>query len=161
MSMTNEHRPEPGHTFWERQLEKLRQMSTRDPAQALVAAPGTARRAYRALESERFGLGKHTRPTDHRVDALMYAMNWVDAPAPAPDPLDAVIDGMTLRELLAWDADARHEGWAGTRARRRFTPAQCAAVSAHWSADLRAKVEARRRDDAAAAVSIYVDAEHA
>lgn len=76
---------------------------------------------------------------------------------PTVDPLDVEIDGVKLRVLLEWDEigrrEARHFSWD----EGNFTPAQRAAVSAHWSAQLRAKVEASRKDDAAAAISVYVD----
>ena len=61
-----------------------------------------------------------------------------------PDPLDVEYDDFTLRELLALDRIQRREA-AGQQ--RTFTPAQRAAISAHWSAQLRAKVAA---SDAAA-----------
>lgn len=77
------------------------------------------------------------------------------------DPLDVEYDGVTLRDLIAWDSDARHEGWAGTRQRKRSTPAQRAAVSAHRSAELRAKVQSGEAADKARAPSVVigVDAE--
>lgn len=57
-----------------------------------------------------------------------------------PDPLDQVIDGWRLRDLVSKDRDMqRHDDCP-----RYFTPAQRAAVSAYWSAQLRAKVEASR-----------------
>lgn len=58
-------------------------------------------------------------------------------PVTSPDPLDVVIDGDPLRHLLACDELSRREGY-------RFSPslAQRAAVSAHWSAELRLKVAA-------------------
>lgn len=66
-----------------------------------------------------------------------------------PDPLDQVIDGEMLRDLVARDeTNQRHD------LPRYWTPAQRAAVSAHWSAQLRAKVEAKRKDDEAAATSV-------
>lgn len=66
------------------------------------------------------------------------------ASAPA-DPLDAEHDGVKLRTLLACDANNRREaiGAGG----RRFSPAQRAAVSAHWSAELRRKVAAAAEQD--------------
>ena len=67
------------------------------------------------------------------------------------DPLDAVIDGMTLRRLLELDTARRREqdlrsipyGLSDL-----FTAAQREAVSAHWSAELRAKVAAAKAADA-------------
>jgi len=60
---------------------------------------------------------------------------------PAADPLDAVIDGVTLRALLAYDECDRRETMS-TIVQRNHTPAQRAAVSAHWSAELRLRVKA-------------------
>lgn len=68
------------------------------------------------------------------------------------DPLDQVIDGQTLRYLIATDESMQRSDEAVCR--RRFTPAQRAAVSAHRSDVLRRKVEAKRKDDAAAAPSV-------
>lgn len=63
------------------------------------------------------------------------------APQPPPNPLDAVIDGVTLRRLLMYSEMYRREEVPASP-RHVFTPAQRAAVSAHWSAELRARVEA-------------------
>jgi len=57
------------------------------------------------------------------------------------DPLDVEYDGLTLRELLTCDELQRRE-YLSPPPRRSWTPAQRAAVSAHWSAQLRAKVAA-------------------
>lgn len=76
---------------------------------------------------------------------------------PVPrDQLDVAHDGKTLRELLEDDEINRRDE---SEHRYRFTPAQRAAISAHWSAQLRAKLEASRKDAAAAAVSVYVEQE--
>jgi hypothetical protein len=68
----------------------------------------------------------------------------LELPAPKVDPLDAVIDGQPLHYLLDIDRWTQRElsGMAPV-----FTPAQRAAVSARWSAELRAKVEAKRKAD--------------
>ncbi len=58
------------------------------------------------------------------------------------DPLDVKYDGWTLRGLLSIDSMARRENVVAQCTRSCFTPAQRAAVSAHWSAELRAKVAA-------------------
>lgn len=50
------------------------------------------------------------------------------------DPLDVEYDGVTMRQLLGLRGLTDQHGYAN-----RFTPAQRAAISAHWSADLRAK----------------------
>lgn len=77
-----------------------------------------------------------------------HQLTLVPAPAPAPDPLDKMVDGWPLRQLLHMDERARHgENVISRESRRAFTPAQREAVSAHWSAQLRAKVAA---SDAAA-----------
>lgn len=62
----------------------------------------------------------------------------------APDPLDVEYDGWTLRALLKLDAAARRENVTAQVSRSCFTPAQRAAVSAHWSAELRARVAAAK-----------------
>lgn len=64
---------------------------------------------------------------------------------PKPDPLAVVIDGMTLRALLSWDEMFRRGD--AVPITRDFTPAQRAAISAHWSAELHAKVESKRKAD--------------
>jgi hypothetical protein len=66
------------------------------------------------------------------------------------DPLDVEYDGWTLRRLLECDKYARRE--VGGRPRGTMdhaTPAQRAAVSAHWSAELRSKVAASAAAEAA------------
>lgn len=57
--------------------------------------------------------------------------------------LDVEYDGWSLRDLLAIDTFNRQEQWTGVSA-TPMTPAQRAAVSAHWSAELRAKVHASK-----------------
>lgn len=62
------------------------------------------------------------------------------------DPLDVEYDGVTLQELLQRDQQNRCGDspiWGG----RIITPAQRAAISAHWSAELRAKVAAAKQKD--------------
>ncbi len=83
------------------------------------------------------------------------------APA-AHDPLDRLIDGVTLRVLVQHDRYYRHEGRLpsghNTGAdghvgpRSTWTPAQRAAVSAHWSVELRAKVAASAERERCAVV---------
>jgi hypothetical protein len=86
------------------------------------------------------------------------------------DPLDVKHDGVTLRELLDRDAANRCNDYVTTirsgprtgeltRAASawKLTPAQRAAVSAHWSAELRAKVEASEAADAARRPSVVVE----
>lgn len=65
-------------------------------------------------------------------------------------PLAEIYDGVSLRELVQYDwARSREMSSNGTPAQRgRFTPAQRAAISAHWSAQLRAKVAASKAADA-------------
>jgi hypothetical protein len=57
-----------------------------------------------------------------------------------PDPLDVMYDGYTLRHLLGWDEAFRRRD--ALPVKRWLTPAQRAAISAHWSAQLRAKIAA-------------------
>lgn len=66
------------------------------------------------------------------------------------DPLDIEYDGVRLFKLLEIDERQRQERHAGARQGlgMPFTPAQRAAVSAHWSAQLRAKVQASAKADA-------------
>ncbi len=75
------------------------------------------------------------------------AANLRKVERPEPDPLDAVIDGVPLRTLLQDDGLRRRENRAAMARCRVATPAQRAAVSAHWSAELRAKVAASAERD--------------
>jgi len=68
------------------------------------------------------------------------------------DPLDVEYDGNTLRELLVHDEIRRREEFIG---RVNFTPAQRSAISAHWSAELRAKVDATKQKAREQVVSDY------
>lgn len=79
------------------------------------------------------------------------------AATPKPvDPLDVEHAGVKLRTLLEVDERARRgEIPAGHLRHNHLTPAQRAAVSAHWSAELRAKVAASKADDEACALSVY------
>lgn len=72
----------------------------------------------------------------------------------APDPLDVEYDGAPLRKLLESDTAASRET---NMLARRFTPAQRAAVSAHWSAELRAKIAATRSTDKAREISVVAE----
>lgn len=57
--------------------------------------------------------------------------------ASAPvDPLDVQYDGIALSSLLRIDENRRRGEYFSEH---RFTPAQRAAISAHWSAELRAR----------------------
>jgi hypothetical protein len=58
------------------------------------------------------------------------------------DPLDVAYDGVPLRELLERDERRRRERPLAFLNVTRPTPVQRAAISAHWSAQLRAKVAA-------------------
>lgn len=57
------------------------------------------------------------------------------------DPLDVKYDGMTLRELVRID-EVRQRGELPPNEFKLFTAIQRAAISGHWSAQLRAKVAA-------------------
>lgn len=81
-------------------------------------------------------------------DGLVFGSATVSSPAGCV--LDDVIDGVTLRELIDWGAKRRSyeaqrirvvvsPGWL-VRQGGKLLPSQRAAVSAHWSAQLRAKV---------------------
>jgi hypothetical protein len=72
------------------------------------------------------------------------ARELLEVPAPV-DPLDVLYDGWTLRQLLEHNEKKRREDW---HLAHPYTPAQRAAVSAHWSAQLRAKVAASKAADA-------------
>lgn len=87
--------------------------------------------------------------------------------APAHDPLDVEYDGVPLRDLLDLRECVNREQdlGAGTECSIpwrnadpwTWTPAQRAAVSAHWSAQLRAKVRASDAADKARAPSVVID----
>jgi hypothetical protein len=68
------------------------------------------------------------------------------------DPLDVEYDGVKLRTLLLATRGAGQDKM--TPLARNMSPAQRAAVSAHWSAELRAKVEASRKADDARKASV-------
>lgn len=89
------------------------------------------------------------------VGAKGGSLAFIDRPAPI-DPLDVEYEGLTLRELLVID-EVNHMEW--TTKPGRLTPAQRAAVSAHWSAELRAKVAASTAADKARETSVVVDME--
>lgn len=71
---------------------------------------------------------------------------WMKVDGPPPDPLDTKYDSVCLRELLRQDEKQRNEHgfreMGGALGWHRHTPVQRAAVSAHWSAELRARVKA-------------------
>lgn len=68
---------------------------------------------------------------------------WMRVDGPPPDPLDVKYDGVTLRLLLDQE-QMRQRTERPRRSFEPFTPAQRSAVSAHWSAELRARVEASK-----------------
>lgn len=85
-------------------------------------------------------------------DSLCYQQHvtgWTRQPL---DPLDVEYDGVKLRELLAKDETYRRESLDVVEAVYRkhypsafsFTPSQRAAISDHWSAELRQRVEAAK-----------------
>lgn len=75
------------------------------------------------------------------LKGLGWSVAWNDEPV---DPLDVEHDGVTLRDLIEIDRMHRQESFGATQRRDWFTPSQRAAISAHWSAELRAKVEATK-----------------
>lgn len=70
------------------------------------------------------------------------------------DPLDVEYDDLSLRYLLRCDELNRRENETST-----FSPAQRAAISAHWSAELRAKVAASKERERSAVTYCEVDAD--
>lgn len=77
-------------------------------------------------------------------------MPQCDLPRPLPsDPLDAIIDGIALGNLLVCDETLRREQLPAHRRLTRavLTPDQRVAVSAHWSAELHARIEKARTAD--------------
>jgi hypothetical protein len=70
-------------------------------------------------------------------------------PTTSTKPLDVEYDGMTLRDLLAIDRLVRMET---VRGMHPFTPSQRAAISEHWSAELRAKITAGKQAERARVV---------
>lgn len=58
-----------------------------------------------------------------------------------------VYDGWPLRSLMAMNDRASRDNVVALEVRHRFTPAQRAAVSACWTAELRAKVAASTAAD--------------
>lgn len=81
---------------------------------------------------------------------------------PPVDPLDIQIDGVTLRDLLEIDQTRRREQDVGCIPWRNadpwtWTPAQHEAISAHWSAQLRAKVRATGKPELTVMVQVDCD----
>ncbi len=101
-------------------------------------------KSWTAAQWETFKIG-----SDGRTFATMAAVfdlvrKVAEQPMPsAPDPIDVVIDGVTLRSLLIFDELMRK----GERANRAPSSAQRAAISANWSAELRAKIAASAKAD--------------
>lgn len=94
-------------------------------------------------------------PDEYRaaLDSLRASLPAKPSPEAASvprDPLDVVIDGITLGTLLVCSERTRRENTSGWRqgAPHTWTAAQRAAVSAHWSTELRAKVAAGPSSDA-------------
>ncbi len=73
------------------------------------------------------------------------------------DPLDIEYDGVTLRTLLVRDANGRREVLGSPAIGGKFTTAQRAGVSAHWSARLRARVAESEAADKAREVRVVLD----
>lgn len=69
----------------------------------------------------------------------------MSGPPKPVDPLDVEYDGVKLSDLLERDRQRRTEDpTSAWRSHVRPTPAQRAAVSAHWSAELRKRVDAAK-----------------
>jgi len=74
------------------------------------------------------------------------------------DPLDVEYDDWTLRELIAMDEKRRNsDNVIAAVTCSCFTPAQRAALSAHWSAELRKRVDAAKQAEREQVVSEYDD----
>jgi hypothetical protein len=75
------------------------------------------------------------------------------------EPLDVAHGGVKLRDLLKIDEERRREGHPNYRAAwLRLSDAQRGAVSAHWSAELRAKVaESKERERRRVTVDMETD----
>lgn len=56
-----------------------------------------------------------------------------------PDPLDAHVDGISLRQLIEWDEAARRDSPVAMEIRSRYTPAQRDAAAAHWREQIMAR----------------------
>jgi hypothetical protein len=78
-----------------------------------------------------------TEPVPGGKRRVLLAAYFFHQPTAAVAPLDAEYDGCVLRDLLALDELARRD----TPSARVWTPAQRAAVSAHWSAELRTRTQ--------------------
>lgn len=79
-------------------------------------------------------------------------------PAKPVDPLDVEYDGVKLRTLIDGDEFNRREASQYYRC-MQMTPVQRAAVSAHWSAQLRAKVAAAKAAERNVVTYCEVDAD--
>lgn len=127
--------------------------SARTAAVAVWAAGEAARReafAPRALQT-----GATPEQIAEHIKGIGWDVAWADEPA--PDPLDVEHDGYQLRFLLKMSAAARRDNVTASRFVEAMTPAQRAAVSAHWSAELRAKVAASTAADKAREPSVVVE----
>lgn len=99
-------------------------------------------------------------PLRIKADSTLKPGEIVFAHAAPVDPLDVEHEGVMLRQLLSHDEMWRKDEWPDAwvaAGRNKLTPAQRAAVSAHWSAELRAKVAASAEDDKARRPSVMVE----
>lgn len=79
-------------------------------------------------------------------------------PGETPDPLEMKYDGVTLRDLIIADDWARVGERVSREERRLWTPTQRAAVSAHWSARLRARISAaKERERLTVCMPLYAE----
>lgn len=110
-----------------------------------IQRPGQAVREAQ----ERYTLGSplNAEPPMQFVDyELQDAMERVALPSEDPweqDPMDALYDGVTLRLLVEQD-EMRQRTERPLGQFEPLTPAQRAAVSAHWSQQLRARISAAK-----------------
>jgi hypothetical protein len=131
--------------------------------QVAVTAPRRWVNAFvQAIYEDGFSIGCWTmdnRPTDLEVgeEVLITCIVGPSKTLAPIDPLDVIVDGISLRILLIQDERGRQERGAYWRHEAGcWTPAQRAAVSAHWSAQLRAKVAAGAAADKARSPSVMM-----
>lgn len=130
----------------------------REPADAQAAVAARQRRMVNFMTSPvvpTFTIRTSAGDISVTSDPTLKPDEFVIRNAPPPlDPLDVEYDGHPLRWLLKMDTKARQENVTAQCTRSCFTPAQRAAVSAHWSAELRAKVTAGKAADKEREVSV-------
>jgi hypothetical protein len=106
-------------------------------------------------------------PPPYTADGILAGAS-LNLPPPLPpmpcvrqslDPLDAKYDDVTLRTLLARDFNNQRDALGVSNLGGVLTPSQRAAVSAHWSAELRARVATAKERERNVVTYCDVDAE--